>query len=143
MHLPRYLRILPLLLLTSLLFACGAKPVQSSKYVALNNRDTAHLELTFYKDNFHGKLNILRAGNVVDSGTVEGNIHQDTLLGSFYYKPYGAKFKKRRAFVLLNKQDSLIQGSGSELVYMGIPYYIPTSITFDSIGYVFKEQKEL
>lgn len=120
-----------------LFFACGSKPKEALEYMAISKRDTVQLRLNLYEDTFHGSMKILRPGNVIDSGSVEGKIQQDTLIGNFYYHPYGSKFKKRKALVLLKHKDSLTQGSGLESVYMGIPYYLPTSITFDSAGYVF------
>lgn len=120
------------------LSSCGRNLNEvKNEYIAYSKRDTAYLTLTLAGDNFYGKLRIAGPGNVVDSGDVRGRIIRDTLLGDFYYRPYQAHLKKRKAYVLINQQDSLVQGRGVETVYMGIPSYMPNSISFDSAKYVF------
>ena len=98
------------------------------------------LTLTLYEDIYYGKMKIIKPGKVVDSGEIQGKIYADTLIGDFFYKPFGAKHKKRKAYVLLNKTDSLIQGNGIGLDYLGVPFYVAESINFDSPKFIFKLQ---
>ena len=106
-------------------------------YVAYNNRDSAQLELNLFESRFHGKLRFYRSGGEIDSGEVQGNIKKDTLTGDYYYIPFGWGQKKRRPFVLLKKGSQYILGAGSEEIYMGIPHYIPSTISFQQARFVF------
>ncbi|QEL02625.1 hypothetical protein FKG96_17975 [Olivibacter sp. LS-1] len=122
----------------SLPLSCGSDQIgQTMDYIAHSNGDTVYLKLTRFQESFYGKLRIEGRGNTVVSGDVRGRIAMDTLIGDFYYRPYQAKFKKRRAYVLIDKKDSLLQGTGAESVYMGIPSFIPSSISFDDPKYIF------
>ena len=121
----------------SLLTNCTTGKVDTVEYVAITNRDTAMLTLTYYEHSFYGKLKIFKPGKVIDSGEIQGNIYGDTLVGDFSYQPFGARHKKRRAYVLLNKTDSLIQGNGRESDYLGVPFYTPESINFNSPKFTF------
>lgn len=108
-------------------------------YVAYNNRDSARLELTLFESRFHGELRFYRPGNEIDSGEVQGNIQKDTLIGDYYYTPFGWGQKKRRPVVLLKKGTQYMLGTGTEQVYMGIPHYIPSTISFQQVKFVFKK----
>lgn len=113
------------------------KDAELSKYVAYSNRDSAQLELNLFESRFHGKLRFYRPGGEIDSGEIQGNIKKDTLAGDYYYIPFGWGQKKRRPFVLLKKGSQYILGTGTEQVYMGIPHYIPSTISFQQAKYVF------
>jgi len=125
-------------LLSLTMLSCSPKENNTVHYIAVNKRDTARLELTLFDKTFFGKLKVFKPGNVVDSGDVQGNIRKDTLLGDVYYRPYGARNKIRRPFVLLKDGTSFIQGGGAESMYMGIPYYAEGTISFDSPKFVFR-----
>ncbi len=107
------------------------------KYIAYSNRDSAQLELNLFESRFHGKLRFYRPGGEIDSGEVQGNIKNDTLTGDYYYTPFGWGQKKRRPFVLLKKGSQYILGTGTEQVYMGIPHYIPSTISFQQAKFIF------
>lgn len=111
------------------------------RYVAFSNRDSAQLELNLFESRFHGKLRFYRPGGEIDSGEVQGNIKNDTLAGDYYYFPFGWGQKKRRPFVLLKKGSQYILGSGTEQVYMGIPHYIPSTISFQQAKFIFSETR--
>jgi len=111
------------------------------RYVAFSNRDSAQLELNLFERRFHGKLRFYRPGGEIDSGEVQGNIKNDTLAGDYYYFPFGWGQKKRRPFVLLKKGSQYILGSGTEQVYMGIPHYIPSTISFQQAKFIFTEAR--
>ncbi|SMG52080.1 hypothetical protein [Sphingobacterium psychroaquaticum] len=128
--------------IASLISSCHSdKNDHTVSYHAIYKRDTARLTLTRYKDTFYGKLNIHRAGNIIDSGEVQGKITKDTLTGDYYYRPHGTFRKKRRPLALLASGDSLIQGNGTEMEYMGIPYYAEGSIDFDSATFIYLKSK--
>lgn len=107
------------------------------RYIAYSNRDSAQLELNLFESRFHGKLRFYRPGGEIDSGEVQGNIKNDTLTGDYYYTPFGWGQKKRRPFVLLKKGSQYILGTGTEQVYMGIPHYIPSTISFQQAKFIF------
>ncbi|SUJ09655.1 Uncharacterised protein [Sphingobacterium spiritivorum] len=95
------------------------------------------MNLRLGEHNFYGKYRIVYPGNAIDSGEVKGKVINDTLMGDYRYKQYGWKEHKIRPFILLQKGDSLIQGTGMELMYLGVFYFAPASISFDSPRFVF------
>lgn len=128
------------LLLSLLLISCGESTKQDERkaiYIAINGRDTAKLELTRYEKRFYGKMKITRPGRVIDSGEIEGNILKDTLLGNFFYLAHGWKNKKRNPIVLLLKDNQYIQGSGIRTNFMGVPHYVPSSISFKDPKFIY------
>ncbi|WP_426790570.1 hypothetical protein [Sphingobacterium sp. WOUb80] len=108
-------------------------------YVAQSKRDSARLDLNLFESRFHGKLWFYRPGGEVDSGDIRGNIQKDTLIGDYYYTPFGWGQKKRRPLVLLKKGTQYILGTGTEQVYMGIPHFIPSTINFRDPKFIFVE----
>ncbi|WP_293904624.1 MULTISPECIES: hypothetical protein [unclassified Sphingobacterium] len=108
-------------------------------YVAQSKRDSARLDLSLFESRFHGKLWFYRPGGEVDSGDIRGNIQKDTLIGDYYYTPFGWGQKKRRPLVLLKKGSQYILGTGTEQVYMGIPHFIPSTINFRDPKFIFAE----
>lgn len=139
----RLLRSIGLWCLLALFFcSCTSHSTRIEEYIAIYKRDTAYLTLHLYPNSYHGKMLVKGAGNFVEKGSIEGDIKGDTLLGSYLYKPYKAKFTKRRAFVLKRTESELLQGSGLESVYMGVPYYDPASINFEAVKFVFKRSTE-
>ncbi len=108
-------------------------------YIAHSERDSARLDLNLFESRFHGKLFFYRPGGEVDSGDIRGNIQKDTLLGDYYYTPFGWGQKKRRPFVLLKKGSLYILGTGTEQVYMGIPHYIPSTVNFQDPKFIFEK----
>ena len=108
-------------------------------YSAQSKRDSARLDLNLFESRFHGKLWFYRPGGEVDSGDIRGNIQKDTLIGDYYYTPFGWGQKKRRPLVLLKKGSQYILGTGTEQVYMGIPHFIPSTINFRDPKFIFVE----
>lgn len=107
------------------------------KYTATHKNIKAYMNLRLGEHTFYGKYRIVYPGNAIDSGEVKGKVINDTLMGDYRYKQYGWKENKIRPFVLLQKGDSLIQGTGMELMYLGVFYFAPASISFDSPRFVF------
>jgi hypothetical protein len=64
-------------------------------YIARSKHDSARLDLNLFESRFHGKLWFYRPGGEVDSGDIRGNIQKDTLIGDYYYTPFGWGQKKR------------------------------------------------
>ncbi|WP_313266694.1 hypothetical protein [Sphingobacterium sp.] len=108
-------------------------------YITQSKRDSARLDLNLFESRFHGKLWFYRPGGEVDSGDIRGNIQKDTLIGDYYYTPFGWGQKKRRPLVLLKKGSQYILGTGTEQVYMGIPHFIPSTINFRDPKFIFVE----
>ncbi|WP_115171263.1 hypothetical protein [Sphingobacterium spiritivorum] len=107
------------------------------KYTATHKNIKAYMNLRLGEHTFYGKYRIVYPGNAIDSGEVKGKVFNDTLMGDYRYKQYGWKENKIRPFILLQKGDSLIQGTGMELLYLGVFYFAPESISFDSPRFVF------
>ncbi|MBP3942991.1 hypothetical protein J5U18_05325 [Sphingobacteriaceae bacterium WQ 2009] len=112
-----------------------------STLISYRNRDTVLIDLVKFENSFFGNYKLSGPGNYSVIGDVEGKINADTLIGTIYYTPYGWKDKKRRAFVLLMKDGKYFQGKGSEMIYMGIPYFVPETVSFDSVVNVFSAVK--
>jgi len=100
------------------------------KLVSYQGRDTVTIDLILHEKRFVGKYKVNGPGDYLITGEVEGEIKADTLLGSLYYTPFGWRDKKRKAFALLAKNDQYFSGKGTELIYMGIPYFVPTTLSF-------------
>lgn len=107
-------------------------------YQAIHQRDTALLDLVITDRHFYGKYRLMHPGGASDVGDVTGKVIGDTLLGDFFYLSYGAKHKKRKAFALLRRDAYLIQGTGLQTVFMGVPSYLRESLDFDSVKFVFE-----
>lgn len=106
-------------------------------YTATHKNVKAYMNLRLGEKTFHGKYRIVFPGNAIDSGEVKGKVLNDTLMGDYRFKQYGWKEMKIRPFILLHKGDSLIQGTGMELLYLGVFYFAPESISFENPRFVF------
>ncbi len=110
-------------------------------YISIVDRDTSLLHLTLYKNKFYGKLTIKQPGNVIIKGDVNGKIEKDTLIGDYLYTPYKWKYQKRMPFVLLKQDENFIEGTGIVSILLGVPHYMPRSLSFDKPKNVFLEVK--
>ncbi|MFZ4261971.1 hypothetical protein ACFRAE_08010 [Sphingobacterium sp. HJSM2_6] len=110
-------------------------------YISIVDRDTSLLHLTLYKNNFYGHLTIKQPGDVIIKGEINGKIQQDTLIGDYLYTPYKWKYQKRRPIVLLNQKGTFVEGSGIISILLGVPHYMPGSISYDPPKNVFTEVK--
>ncbi|WP_254528235.1 MULTISPECIES: hypothetical protein [unclassified Sphingobacterium] len=106
------------------------KDLIEKKLISYQGRDTVTIDLMLHQKRFVGKYTVNGPGDYLVTGEVEGEIKADTLLGSLYYTPFGWRDKKRKAFALLAKNDQYLSGKGTELIYMGIPYFVPNTVTF-------------
>ncbi|WP_185213572.1 hypothetical protein [Sphingobacterium mizutaii] len=106
------------------------KDLIEKKLISYQGRDTVTIDLMLHQKRFVGKYTVNGPGDYLVTGEVEGEIKADTLLGSLYYTPFGWRDKKRKAFALLAKNDQYLSGKGTELIYMGIPYFVPNTVSF-------------
>ncbi|WP_313258963.1 hypothetical protein [Sphingobacterium sp.] len=106
------------------------KDLIEKKLISYQGRDTVTIDLMLHQKRFVGKYTVTGPGDYLVTGEVEGEIKADTLLGSLYYTPFGWRDKKRKAFALLAKNDQYLSGKGTELIYMGIPYFVPNTVSF-------------
>lgn len=106
------------------------KGLIEKKLISYQGRDTVTIDLMLHQKRFVGKYTVTGPGDYLVTGEVEGEIKADTLLGSLYYTPFGWRDKKRKAFALLAKNDQYLSGKGTELIYMGIPYFVPNTVSF-------------
>jgi hypothetical protein len=133
-----------LLLLATLISGCETKKKKiidrSKHYMAINDRDTAHLRITEDETEFYGSYEILYGRTGKDSGEVRGQIIKDTLRGIFTYKPFGGGYKKSIPIALLKKDDMLYLGKGTANSYLNIPHFIATvPIDYSDSKFLFKE----
>lgn len=125
-------------LVTSILtLACQRDKPQTTFYHGINERDTARLRLSIIQDSFYGEYEVRSRSRIKKTGEVRGTIKGDTLLGDYYYKPYGGGVKKRVPFALLQKGSELLLGQGVVSSFMGIPFFVPNiPINYDNPEFV-------
>ena len=116
------------------------KQLTETKLLSIQNRDTLNIKIIENKSEkrFFGSYKLNKPGDEIVIGDIQGNIKGDSLIGDLYYTPFGWKDKKRKPFALLKQKNGYLLGHGTEQVYMGIPYYIPGTIRFDSTSMVLK-----
>ena len=133
-------RIFPILLIVVFfVFGCTDAGKIERTLVSYQGNDTVSITLIQYRDkkDFYGTYHVAGPGNYVVTGSVQGEIKADTLIGTIYYTPFGWRDKKRRAFAMLASGNTYYQGDGIEMVYMGIPHFVPESLSFDRAKRVF------
>ncbi|MEL1245555.1 hypothetical protein AAEO56_14870 [Flavobacterium sp. DGU11] len=133
-----------MLTLIPMVYACNSKENEfkdnSTQYRAIKERDTAYLFLSMGEERFYGKYEIHYGASGRDKGDVRGEIKGDTLLGEFYFKPYGGGEKKRAPFVVLKKDGKLLLGKGVESSYLNISFYMPDiPIDYSDPAFIFEE----
>lgn len=137
----KYLSIL-LYCLILLFFLNGCTDKQEvqnneKQYIFIDGRDTTRIRITTYPTRFHGEMTSTRPGGFFVFGEVQGNAKGDTLVGDYHYRPYKWREKKRVPFAILLKDGKYLEGKGKQLIYMGIPYYVEGTISFDDPERVF------
>ena len=117
------------------LMSCNSErsKIQTEKdFISIVDRDTSRLHLVLYKDRFHGKIIETKPGGYIVKGEINGKIMGDTLEGDNVYTPFKWANQKRAPIVLLKKGDSYLQGNGIVSIHLGIPHYMPGSISFEN-----------
>ncbi|WP_312136286.1 hypothetical protein [Sphingobacterium sp.] len=110
---------------------------KEKRYISIDDRDTTRIRITTYPTRFHGEMTNTRPGGFFVSGEIQGNVKGDTLVGDYNYKPYKWREKKRVPFAILMKDGKYLEGKGKQLIYMGIPYYVEGTISFDDPARIF------
>ena len=137
------------LLIVSLLFAflisCNSKE-QKDKYNhliyrAVNNKDTAILDVNISDKRFYGRYEISYYKTGKDSGDVRGDIKGNTLTGDFHYISNGGSWK-RVPLALLKKENKLLLGNGVIGSFMNLPCFIQGTLSFNDPKFVFEEVKK-
>jgi len=135
------IRILVLLLSFFMVCCHGNQShvIETKEFLSINGRDTTSVGLHISEKQFFGRYRVSRPGGYLVEGEISGEVEGDSLLGSLYYTPFKWKDKKRKAFALLKSGDDYIQGTGSEYIYMNIPYFKKETLSFN--GIVFRPNK--
>ena len=99
------------------------KNAAQSNFRAINNNDTATLNITLNQKGFYGQLEINHRGLFKDSGDVNGVLKGDTLMGTFHYQSYGIDQKYRIPIALLKNKNQLIMGNGKMIIKMNMTFF--------------------
>ena len=110
-----------------LLASCNSKEDKEKYnrqlYRAVNNKDTAVLDIHINDKRFYGRYEISHYGAGKDSGDVRGHLRGDTLRGDFHYISFGGGWK-RVPLALLKKDGKLYLGKGVIGTYFNLPCYV-------------------
>lgn len=103
--------------------SCFSKTdVKIINYKGQNGNEFTDLSLHLMGEDFFGYYTIMENDLPYKDGEVRGKIKGDTLVGDYYYRPYGDAYNKRVAIAFLMQDDSiLIPGKGVASIYMSIP----------------------
>lgn len=130
-----------LFLLFIFIAACSAPNEKNEKeqhLMAIRGSDTIEIKLLRYDETFYGKYELNGPGERFIEGEIEGEVQNDTLLGSLLYTPYGWRNTKRRAFALKYIDGVYLQGKGQEMIYMNIPYFLRHTLDFSDENLIFQ-----
>ncbi|WP_264537660.1 hypothetical protein [Flavobacterium sp. N1736] len=126
-----------------LIISCNSKEEKDKYnhivYRAVNNKDTAILDININDKRFYGRYEISYYKVGKDSGDVRGDLKGDTLRGDYHYISNGGAWK-RVPLALLKKENKLFLGTGVIGTYFNLPCFIPgTPIEYDNSGFVFEK----
>lgn len=111
-------------------------------YRAVNNKDTAILDIQINNKRFFGRYEISHYKVGKDSGDVRGDLRGDTLRGDFHYITYGGAWK-RIPLALLKKENKLHLGTGVIGTYFNLPCFVPgVPIEYQNSQFVFEKIEE-
>ena len=138
-------KLLIVFLLFAFLISCNSKE-QKDKYNhliyrAVNNKDTAILDVNISDKRFYGRYEISYYKTGKDSGDVRGDIKGNTLTGDFHYISNGGSWK-RVPLALLKKENKLLLGNGVIGSFMNLPCFIQGTLSFNDPKFVFEEVKK-
>ncbi|KIQ14628.1 hypothetical protein RT99_22595 [Flavobacterium sp. MEB061] len=138
-------KLLIVFLLFAFLISCNSKE-QKDKYNhliyrAVNNKDTAILDVNISDKRFYGRYEISYYKTGKDSGDVRGDIKGNTLTGDFHYISNGGSWK-RVPLALLKKENKLLLGNGVIGTFMNLPCFIQGTLSFNDPKFVFEEVKK-
>ncbi|SFD91052.1 hypothetical protein [Flavobacterium phragmitis] len=108
-------------------------------YRAVNNKDTAVLDIKINDKRFYGRYEISHYGTGKDSGDVRGDLRGDTLRGDYHYISFGGGWK-RVPLALLKRDNKLYLGKGVIGTYFNLPCFVPdVPIEYNNSEFVFEE----
>lgn len=130
-------------LLSVFLYSCNSKEEKDKYnrvfYRAINNKDTAILEININDKRFYGRYEILYHKIGKDSGDVRGDMRGDTLRGDYHFISNGGSWK-RIPIALLKKDNKLILGKGVIGTYFNLPLFLPeVPIEYSNSEFVFQK----
>ena len=129
-----------LVLFIAILLGCSHKKKLNENekhYVHIDGRDTTRIRLIRFPDRFYGEMVNTKPGGYRVTGEISGNVKGDTLIGDYHYTPYKWKEKKRVPFAVLADGNNYLEGKGKVLIYMGIPYYVENTLSFQNPKRIF------
>ncbi|OIV40971.1 hypothetical protein [Flavobacterium johnsoniae] len=131
-----------LALVLMVILSCNSKEEKKEYkqilYRAVNNKDTATLDLNISDKRFYGRYEISYYKIGKDSGDVRGDIKENTLTGDFHYISNGGSWK-RIPLALLKKENKMILGNGVVGTYMNLPCFIQGTLNYNDPKFVFEE----
>jgi hypothetical protein len=134
-----------LILILASIVSCNSKAekkvYKQVLYRAVNNKDTAILDINISDKRFYGRYEISYYQTGKDSGDVRGDLKGNTLTGDFHFISNGGSWK-RIPLALLKKENKLILGNGVVGTYMNLPCFIPGTLTYKDPKFVFEEVKK-
>lgn len=130
-------------LLSVFLYSCNSKEEKDKYnrvfYRAINNKDTAILDININDKRFYGRYEILYHKIGKDSGDVRGDMRGDTLRGDYHFISNGGSWK-RIPIALLKKDNKLILGKGVIGTYFNLPLFLPeVPIEYSNSEFVFQK----
>ncbi len=130
-------------ILLILLISCNSKEDKEKYnrvfYRAVNNKDTAILDININAKRFYGRYEILYHQVGKDSGDVRGDLKGDTLRGDFHFISNGGGWK-RIPIALLKKENKLFLGNGVIATYFNLPCFMPgVPIEYNDSKFVFEK----
>jgi hypothetical protein len=134
------------ILLFLILASCNSKEDKEKYnhefYRAVNNKDTAILDIYINNKRFFGRYEISHYRVGKDSGDVRGDMRGDTLRGDYHYITYGGAWK-RIPLALLKKENKLHLGTGVIGTYFNLPCFVPgVPIEYENSQFVFEKIEE-
>ncbi|RZJ51777.1 MAG: hypothetical protein EOO44_13870 [Flavobacterium sp.] len=134
------------ILLFLILASCNSKEDKEKYnhefYRAVNNKDTAILDIYINNKRFFGRYEISHYRVGKDSGDVRGDMRGDTLRGDYHYITYGGAWK-RIPLALLKKENKLHLGTGVIGTYFNLPCFVPgVPIEYQNSQFVFEKIEE-
>lgn len=129
--------------LFTFLISCNSKEEKDKYnrvfYRAINNKDTAILDININNKRFYGRYEISYYKVGKDSGDVRGDLRGDTLRGDFHFISNGGSWK-RIPIALLKKENKLISGTGVIATYFNLPCFMPgVPIEYENSKFVFEK----
>lgn len=99
------------------------KPISTTRYIAIDGKDTARMELHQFTKKIEGSLQINYAKKDNNIGKIEGKFKGDTLFVNYVFKVGKNKPTYKNPLAFLRKDDKLIIGIGEMENTVGRTYF--------------------